>query len=239
MLDRDDQLRLRPQVPPYQEISHEAIAAKAAEWDVAKTTLAESKRSLVEAQQELPQSQWKDAGAAETARAEGKPEPKTRTHTQQHEKRIADLEHEQRVSQLAEQRAFDALQAALDQHQAEWADQIERETAALDEAWRDAVGALTALYAQRRRTIAIRGQVIGDGRRGVQTVPLSLAQAQSRSIAVGDLLAALTDVGMPVPEPEPSPQQQRREQRERELSEEQAAEAASWRAIQAADDQPA
>ncbi len=199
ILDRDDKFRARPQVPPYQEITHEAIAAKGAGYDAAKTALAESKRSLVEAQQELPQSQWKDAEAAETARAEGKPELKTRTHTQQHEKRIADLEHEQRVSSSqSSARLMPTSRARSAPVRVGRADRARdcRTGRGVERCSRRADLALRAAQTDNRDPRA------GDRRRPPRRADrsLSLAQAQSRSIAVGDLLAALTDVGMPEPE---------------------------------------
>jgi hypothetical protein len=107
-------------LPPYEQISCEPVSQAAANWDAAKAALLEAKRSLVEAEQTLPSSEWKDAEAAEAARSAGKPEPK-RTHTQEHERRVSDLAHEHRVCQLAADRARRELQVALDEHSDKWA----------------------------------------------------------------------------------------------------------------------
>ncbi len=99
----------KPQLPPYVEIAQQQIREAAAAWDGAKATLDEAGKSHTQAEQELPASEWRDAEVAAEARAAGKPEPKTRSHTAKHEQRIRDLAHELKVATLTEQSAFQAL----------------------------------------------------------------------------------------------------------------------------------
>jgi hypothetical protein len=197
-----------PQLPVYTEIDHKEIRDAAAAWDAAKVSLDESKKSLIQLEQELPQAQHEDAAADEQLRAEGgKPKLKGRPATQRHEKAIADAAHEQRVCQLAEERTFDALQAALDEHHAEWAETVERDVAALDDDWSAAVNALVELHATRSRALVIRAMLVGD-QRGAAALGFKPSQIRGIDFQSGtarqigyvgavDVLAALADLGMP------------------------------------------
>jgi hypothetical protein len=202
-------------LPPYERITCAPISEAVAALDAARAALAEAKKSLVAAQQELPQSQWADAEAAEKARAEGKPEPKTRSHTQQHERRIENLEHEQRVCQLAAERSERELLAAVDAHGQQWAEEVDATCDGLLKQWQAEVSEVSALYGQLASVLAIR-RVISEGKQPrVGAVEFAPAQVQGREwaggqgpsvrpiVQVGDILAALGEVGKIPPEPEP------------------------------------
>jgi hypothetical protein len=198
---------------PYEQISQPAIREAVAGFDAAKTALDESKKALVAAQQELPQSQWADAEAAEKARAEGKPEPKTRSHTQQHERLIENLEHEQRVCALAVQRTERALVDAIDKHGSEWGTEVEEACSALLEQWHSAVVDLTALHAHLSTAFAVRRQVVEGKQPRIGVLEFAAGQVQGREwaggqgpgarpvVQVGDVLAGLAEIGTIAPEP--------------------------------------
>ncbi len=205
-----------PQLPPYVEIDNGPIREAAAAWDAAKAALESARKDLTELELTREQSEWADAEAAENARAEGKAEPK-RTHVAAHDRKTDEARHEFKVAQLAETRTFDALQAALDEGQNEWAESIERDVQTLDDEWTAALNTLIALHAQRSRVLAIRAQVVGEGRRAVSALGFKPSQIRDLDfatgtndrqmtgyVAVGDVFGRLADLGMlepPAPEP--------------------------------------
>jgi hypothetical protein len=208
----------RPQLPAYTEIDHKEIREAAAAWDAAKTTLESARKDLTELEQTREAAEWRDAETAEKARAEGKAEPK-RTHVAAHDRKTDEARHEFKVAQLAETRTFDELQAALDEHQIEWAQSIERDVQTLDDEWTAALNALITLHAQRSRVLAIRAQVVGEGRRAASALGFKPSQIRDLDfatgtndrqmtgyVAVGDVFGRLADLGMPEP-PAPEPVQ--------------------------------
>jgi chromosome segregation ATPase len=120
-----------PQLPNYVEIDHATIRDAAAAWDAAKAALESARKDLTELEQTREAAEWADAEAAEAARAEGKPEPK-RSHVAAHDKKLDVARHEWKVAQLAEERTFDALQAALDEHAGEWSQTVEHDVQTLE-----------------------------------------------------------------------------------------------------------
>ncbi len=92
-------------LPPYEQISSEPIREAAATLSAARGAADEAKKTHVQLEQELPNAQQEDAAADERLRAEGKPKLKGRPATQAAEKGIADAAHEQRVCELAVERA--------------------------------------------------------------------------------------------------------------------------------------
>ncbi|HEX4838344.1 MAG TPA: hypothetical protein VFV03_07475 [Solirubrobacteraceae bacterium] len=206
-------------LPAYEQISSEPIREAAAQFSAARASLHESKRSLIDAEQTLPCSQWKDAELSEAARNAGKPEPK-RVHTQQHERRIADLGHEQRVCELAERRAEQSLVDALDEHGQMWVESIDAELANLDDAWTEQVRELIALHEKRSAVIATRSKVCGpSGRAGALGFKPSEIKGldwatgtndrQTGYVDAGSVFGALSDLGMPEPVAEKESQQHR------------------------------
>jgi hypothetical protein len=208
----------RPQLPPYDQIDQDEIREAAAAWDAAKASLESARRDVVELEGTREAAEWLDAEAAEKARAEGKPEPK-RSHVAEHDKKLDQAQHEHRVAQLTEERTFNELQAALDEHQGEWAESIERAVKALDEQWAATVNQLTTLHAQRASVFTVRRLVVG-GQRDVGIVGFTPSQIhdiefapfthkQIGHVAVGDVLAGLADLGFepavetPVERPRP------------------------------------
>jgi hypothetical protein len=204
-----------PQLPNYVEIDQGVIRDAAAAWDAAKAALDSGRKDLTELEQTREAAEWRDAEAAEAARAEAKPEPK-RSHVAAHDKKLDVARHEWKVAQLAEERTFDALQAALDEHHAEWAETVEHDVQSLDDDWSAAVNALVELHATRSRALAIRAMVIGE-QRGAAALGFKPSQIrgidfashtgrQTGYVAAGDVLGALADLGMPEP-PKPEPVQ--------------------------------
>src|SRR4051794_751405 len=109
-----DRKPLRPQLPSYTEIDNGPIREAAAAWDAANATLESSRKDVIELEQTREAAEWRDAEAADRARAEGKAEPK-RSHVAAHDKKLDDARHGLKVETLAEDRAFNALQGAVDE----------------------------------------------------------------------------------------------------------------------------
>jgi hypothetical protein len=206
----------RTQLPVYTEIDQEQIRDAAGAWDAAKTALDEAKKAHAQAEMELPASEWRDAEIVAEARAAGKPEPTKRAHTSKHEQRIGDLAHELKVATLTEQRTFDGLQAALDEHQEEWAESIECDVQSLNDEWADAINTLVEIHARRSAALAIKAMVVGGEQPGVgalgfksgQIRGIDFAQGAGRQtgyVPTGDVLAGLADLGMPEPVVETAP----------------------------------
>jgi hypothetical protein len=199
----------RPQLPPYQEISHPAIRDGAAGWDAARAALEQGRKDLLELEQTREASEWRDAELAETARAAGKPEPK-RSHTAEHDRKIDKARHEHKITTLSEARAFEALQSALDEHQGEWEQEIDTDLQVLDQEWSEAVDALVVVHARRSRALSIRSKVIGPGRSSSGAVGFEQAELQGIELQPGQrgqlayldagaVLGKLADLGMPEP----------------------------------------
>lgn len=208
-----------PQLPPYVEIDNGPIREAAAAWDAAKAALDESKKTLVQLEQELPNAHLEDARADERLRAEGKAKLKGRPATQAAEKAIADAAHEHLVAQLGEETAFNGLQDALDKNQAEWAESVESDTQRLDAEWAEAINAIVSLHRRRVRALVIRAMVVGgDERTAVAALGLKPSQIRNLDfgegttdrmtgwVDTGDVFAKLADLGMPEP-PKPEPVQ--------------------------------
>jgi hypothetical protein len=212
-----DQKPRRPQLPVYTEIDQKDIREAAAAWDAAKAALDSARKDLTELEQTREAAEWADAEDADRARAEGgKPEPK-RSHVAAHDKKLDAARHEHKVAQLADERTFNGLQDALDEHQDEWAESVEHDVAALDDEWTAAVNALVELHATRSRALAIRAMVVGD-QRGAAALGLSPSQIrgidfasgtgrQTGYVAAGDVLVALAGLGMPEPVVDTAPQE--------------------------------
>jgi hypothetical protein len=217
VLDRIPQRR-NPQLPPYTEIDHPVIREAAAAWDGARSTLTSARQEVVELEQTAEQAQWADAEAAEKARAEGKAEPK-RTHIAAHEKKLDQARHEAKVAELAEDRAFNDLQSALDEHTATWAASVDADVQALDDEWQNALAALTTLHERRSSALAIRSMVVGEtpnaGAVGftawqIMNVELASGQAHEKGyVQTGDVLAGLAALGAPKSLGAETPQQHR------------------------------
>jgi len=226
---------VRPQLPPYAEISHSAIRDAAAGWNAAKADLNLRKRDVIELEQTREAAEWRDAEAAEAAPAAGKAEPK-RSHVQAHDRQLDAARHEHKVATLVEGRASERLQAALDEHQGDWLSNATLEIEALSEAWNAAVATLADLHgklgrAHRARGFASNGDAENDGPgvltsairvsprdvQGLDFAPLpagshptpgSLARAPKGTVDIGHVLAELAQMGrLPAPEPAPEPRE--------------------------------
>lgn len=169
VLDRD---AVRPQLPPYQEIEHPGIRDAAAAFDAAKVTLRERKQDVVEWEQTREAAEWRDAEAAEQARAAGKPEGK-RSQVAEHDRKTDTARHELKIATIAEQRAFDELQAAVDAHLEDWSASVTGECEQLSKAWSAAVATLEGLNGKLATAHRVRS--IATGLPGVQTDVIKVA----------------------------------------------------------------
>lgn len=173
------------QLPAYESISQSDIASAAAALSAAKAAHSQAQKDVVAATQELPQSEWKDAEISAEARAQNKPEPKTRSHTVAAEKRIADLQHEEKVSQrVAESRESD-LRSALDEHGEAWATTLASTVAKLDSTWASEVNKLIALHAERLSAVRVLRGVLGSDHPGVAAIPLGVRVLEDIDVAPG------------------------------------------------------
>jgi hypothetical protein len=210
--------RRNVQLPDYTEIDHPVIRDAAAAWDGARSTLTSARQEVVELENTREQAEWADAESAEKARAEGKAEPK-RTHIAAHEKKLDAARHEAKIAELAEDRAFNDLQNALDEHTGQWAETIEHETHRLADEWAEAVATVTAVHAQRSRLLAIRAMVVGEtpnasavgfDAQQIMNVELASGQAHEKGyVQTGDILAGLAALGAPKSLGAETPQQHR------------------------------
>jgi hypothetical protein len=206
----------RPQLPVHTEIDHPAIREAAAAWDGAKATLEGARKDLVELEQTRDAAEWRDAEAAQEARAAGKPEPK-RSHVAVHDKKLDEARHRLKVETLSETQAFNSLQDALDEHQADWGESVERAVQAVNDEWTSALEQLVEIHARRSALLAIKAMVVGGdqpsvaamGFRSGQIRGLDFAQGAGRQtgyVPTGDVFAGLEALGMPAP-PTPEPVQ--------------------------------
>jgi len=205
------------QLPAPESISSKPIATAAAALRDAAKDREQRRKDLVELEQTREAAEWRDAEAAEKARAEGKPEPK-RTHVAAHDRKTDEARHELKVAELAVERTRQMLGAALDEHGEAWIEDVERELATHDEVWAAAVNTLIGLHGKRAaaraiaRAIGLRHPDVGAcgfQRRQVNGVEFTSGQPRDQLawIYVEDVLAVLSDLGVP-PEPaldEPRP----------------------------------
>jgi hypothetical protein len=203
----------------YEQISSEPIREAAAGLDAAKAACLSARRDLVELEQTREAAEWRDAEAADKARAEGKAEPK-RSHVAAHDRKTDEARHEHKVATLAEARALDALQSALDEHGQTWVESIDAELAKLDDAWTEQVRELVALHAKRSAVIATKSKVCGPtGRSGaLRFVPSAIQgldwasgtnDRQTGYVEAGSVFSALSELGLAAPVVEKEPQQHR------------------------------
>jgi hypothetical protein len=199
-------------LPPYESISQPDIAKAAASWDAAKSAMSEAKRSLVQAEQELPNAATADAEADERSRSAGKGKLKGRPATVAAEKAIAGLAHEHQVSTIHSEKAYASLQEALELHLPAWQGEVASEVDRFDGGWENALQALLELHSEPVRAVNIGRQIgldhVGVGsirldRRQLEGVELQNGSSQTAHVAVEDVLAGLQILGQPVPEPEP------------------------------------
>jgi hypothetical protein len=202
-------------LPSYERISNEPIRTAAGAFDAAKAALSDAKRSTIQCQQELPQSIWLDAEVAEKARAEGKPEPKTRSHAVGHERRIANLEREQRVAQLATERCHCQLVEAIDKNGSAWEKEVEQACEALAAQWSAELTEMIALYGQLTVAFAVCSKVIPGKQPRSVVVDFEPTAVRGRDFAspqppnarpqirVDEILAGLSVIGTTEPDPEP------------------------------------
>jgi hypothetical protein len=205
-------------------------------WSSGRADLAQAKKDLTTAEQELPASEWKDAELEAEAVEAGSAVPKTRQHTAKHEQLIRDLLHRVKVTTLTEVRAQDAAQEALDAHLSEWQEQITAEAEALAGEWQEALPGLIELYGRMASAHRVEAKICGEAP-SAHAIKLTTRQltAAGAAIAVGgpkvvhipaeEVLAGLADLGQPQPEPEPKRKPETHEDRLAEQDKRMAAEA--------------
>jgi hypothetical protein len=212
----------RSQLPDYTEVAHEGISTKLAEWDAATAEKENAKRTHTALEQTREQALWADADDDAQREAAGQPAKRTRSHTAEHDKKTEAAAHNLRKATRLEAIRFDALQEALDKHQAEWVKEVDREDAMLNEAWRDAIGAVREIADQRSRVRRVKAMATGEPVPQTQALVFEPRQVQGREwatqqgpdakpvVQVGDALDELEHLGEEPPEPpakqsEPTP----------------------------------
>lgn len=206
-------------LPPYEAISCIPIREAATGLDAAKAVCLSARRDLIELEQTREAAEWRDAEAADKVRAEGKAEPK-RSHVAAHDKKLDEARHERKVATLAEARALDALQAALDEHGQAWVESIDAELANLDDGWTEQIGKLIALHEKRSAVIVTRSKVcrpsVRAGAVGFKPSEIKglewasgVSDRQTGYVEPASVFGALNELGMPAPVVEREPQQHR------------------------------
>ncbi len=193
-------------LPPHGEISDEQIARAAAAFGAAKVAANEAHRTHVQLEQELPQAHDQDAAADAQARDAGKPPLKGRPATKRAEEAIVRAEHEELVSVKLLEKARDHLRAALDEHGEAWKAEVLGVVEGLDKQWSDAISALIQLHGQRKHARQIARQIgcealgvaaIQLDRTQLAGIELAVGSVRTADIDVGDILAAMADLGKP------------------------------------------
>jgi hypothetical protein len=201
-------------LPDPASISQPDIRDAAVALTAAKVASNDARRTAIQLEQELPAAQDEDARADERLRAEGKPRLKGRPATQRHEKAIAEAQHEQRVTELAAERARTALLKALREHTDGWRQEVAKELEQLDKLWTAGVSTLLELAAKRSHAVS-SARAIGLEHPGVSACAFDKPsinglefQAQQYGVKgwidTGEILAALASLGQPELEPEPA-----------------------------------
>jgi hypothetical protein len=201
-------------LPAYDRISESHIRDAAAAWDAAKAAHEQARKDLNELELTREAAEWRDAENVDRARSERKPDPR-RTHVGAHDRKTDTAKHELKVRQLAAQRAERELLVALDKHGASWGEEVAHEAESLQEQFSMEVATLSELYGRLSNALSV-GKVFTGGRQPrIGALDFSPRQVQGREyasgqpqsvrpyIAVGDVLAALSDLGKVEPEPEP------------------------------------
>jgi hypothetical protein len=194
-------------LPPYEAISNEAIREAVAQHNAAKAAFDEAKKSHTQAELELPATEQLDAELAADARAAGKPEPKTRTHTAKHEQQIRDLAHELKVAAIIEQRTLDSLERALIDHGEVWAEEVAAEADARRAQWATEVDELTTLHGRLNAVLSVARAVLGPNQGSASAITFDPGAVRGREwaggqghtarpiVQLGDVLSALAELG--------------------------------------------
>lgn len=202
-------------LPAYEQIANEPVRDAAAAFSAARAAADEAKKTCVQLEQELPNAQQEDARADELLRSEGKAPLKGRPATQAAEKGIAAAAHEQRVAELALDRARNELVAALDQQGDAWCGEVAESVKAMTGQWDAVVGELIDLHGRLTASLRIARNVgVGDLPAGIGALPFQRRQIDNAEfvsgqpkvpafISTGDVLAALAGA-VAVSEPEPA-----------------------------------
>jgi hypothetical protein len=201
-------------LPPYEWITCAPISKAAAALDAAKAALDQARKDLIDLEQTREQAEWRDAAASENARAEQKPEPK-RSHVAAHDRKTDDARHQVKVAQLAAERAEREMFAAVDEHGQEWALDVQATCDALLERWTAAVAQITTLYGELAAAFSIRRAVVEGKQPHIGALEFAPSQVQNREwasgqspsvrpvVQVGDVLAAMAEIGTMAPQSEP------------------------------------
>lgn len=194
-------------LPPYEQITCAPIREAAANLDAARAALSQAKRDVKQLEQERPHAEWRDAEAAEQARAEGKSEPK-RSCVVAHDRKLDQARHEEKIATLAAERARKELVAARERHGDAWGDEVDQACSELVEQWSAKLAELGTLYGELAQAFVVRRTVFGGegprlGAIGVeqrQIGGLEFAMGQRGQVGwvqVPDVLGLLADIGTP------------------------------------------
>ena len=206
---------------PPESISSKPIRERAAVCVEARSAKEQARKDLTELEQTREAAEWRDAEAAERARAAGEAEPK-RSQVADHDKKTDAARHRLKIETLAEERAVNELQAVVEEHGPAWVESLDAELATIDDAWIEQVDAPKALHSQREAVSKVRKNVYGPSGRpilalgftpqqlnGVDVIPVEehgRRVKQRASILTEDVLAELSKLGKrPEPEPTRSP----------------------------------
>lgn len=197
-------------LPEPGSISNRPIRVAAEALRDAQAAHLKARRTVTNLEQTREAAEWRDAEAAEKARAAGKPEPKTRSHTAEHDRKADAAKHELKVCKLAEDRARENLAAAIDEHAEAWRAEASARLAEASKAWAEAVEKLLPIHAARESAREALWQ-LEDERPPVDRVPFSSRQLGPLEVAGGqigvmaevptlDVLTGLLDLGRPQPD---------------------------------------
>ena len=188
-----------------EHIACEPIRHGAEALDAAHAAAEQARRSVVELEQTRDQALWADAAEVEQARADGKPEPKQRRHIAKHDKLTEDAKHEQKVAQLAVERADKALREAVAEHGPRWAAEAAQAAQDARGQWESAIAELRAAYGRLSTALSIvrrtsgaapNADVVAFEPRQVRGLEIMGGQGKARGvISTADVLAALASIG--------------------------------------------
>jgi hypothetical protein len=174
--------------------------------DAARNDREQAKKTLVQlVDYDLDAAKAKDAIADEASRSAGKGPLKGRPQTHKAEEAIAAAQHEQRVCDLAVDRAERSATRALAKHHAAWAQEVTDELDLRTAEWALLCEGLTIAANKRSAAVRVAQTVLSDEVAGVGAVPFSLRQLAGieipaggpkvASVDVGDILSGLADLG--------------------------------------------
>jgi len=164
---------------------HPAIQTAAGAYTEAKTAALKARREAIALEQERPAAEELDAVQAAHARREHKPEPKTRQRTLAHDKKLADAQHEARVTSKLEELARQELLAVWNEHKPEIESSLAEDVDTAEKAWTAAVDALAESYAKLSRSLSARHRIAGGDMPPIGSLPFKPRELKGIDLAQG------------------------------------------------------